>query len=153
VIDARNAFVMSELLGEVTRSGTARLASAALQRGDLHGKTGTTHNSVDAWFAGYQAQVVAVAWVGYDTPRRLGEHESGGALSMPIWIDYMQHALNDAPLEEPMPPDGVVELDGEWYYEEHTPRSGTGNLIVDAPSPSVGEDVRKSILDLFRTPG
>ena len=88
VIDARNAFVMGSLLQEVTRSGTAARAQAALKRPDVYGKTGTTNDSNDAWFAGWQQQVAAVVWIGYDTPRKLGD-ETGGGLSLPIWIDYM----------------------------------------------------------------
>ncbi len=80
-IDARNAFVMSSLLQEVTRSGTAASAQATLKRPDLYGKTGTTNDSMDAWFAGFQPSLTAVTWIGYDTPRNLGSRETGGGLS------------------------------------------------------------------------
>jgi len=66
----------------------------------------------------------------------------------------MKHALSGVAVEEPLPPDGVVELGGEWYFEEHTPSTGVGNIVADeAPAPASREDVRRSILDLFRTPG
>lgn len=78
-IDARNAFVMSSLLQEVTRAGTAARAQATLKRPDLYGKTGTTNDSVDAWFAGFQPTIAAVTWIGYDTPRNLGSRENNMA--------------------------------------------------------------------------
>ena len=84
-IDARNAFMMSSLLQEVTRSGTAARAQATLKRPDVYGKTGTTNDSMDAWFAGYQPTIAAVTWIGYDTPRKLGDKETGGGLSLPVW--------------------------------------------------------------------
>ena len=89
-IDARNAFVMTSLLQEVTRSGTAARAQATLKRNDIYGKTGTTNDSMDAWFAGYHPTLAAVTWIGYDTPRKLGDRETGGGLSLPVWISYMQ---------------------------------------------------------------
>ena len=76
VIPARNAFLVSSLLNDVTRVGTAAKAQAQLKRPDLYGKTGTTNDAVDAWFAGFQPGVVGVAWMGYDEPRSLGEGES-----------------------------------------------------------------------------
>src|SRR5262249_51816061 len=93
VIPARNAFITASLLQEATRSGTAAMAQQQLKRPDLYGKTGTTTEAVDAWFAGFQPGVVAVAWMGYDDPRSLGARESGGGLALPVWIAYMQHAL------------------------------------------------------------
>src|SRR5439155_20410149 len=80
-IDARNAFVMTQLLREVTRSGTAAKA-AALKRPDIAGKTGTTNDSLDAWFAGFQPDLVAICWIGYDTPRKLGDRETGRGLAL-----------------------------------------------------------------------
>ena len=77
-IDARNAFIMKSLLQEVTRSGTAASAQAKLKRPDLYGKTGTTNDSMDAWFAGFQPSLAAITWIGYDTPRKLGDRETGG---------------------------------------------------------------------------
>ena len=88
-IDARNAFIMSSLLQEVTRTGTAASAQATLKRPDLYGKTGTTNDSMDTWFAGYHPTLAAVTWIGYDTPRKLGDRETGGGLSLPVWIRFM----------------------------------------------------------------
>lgn len=169
-IDARNAFLMSSLLQEITRSGTAARAQATLKRPDLYGKTGTTNDSVDAWFVGYHPTVVAASWVGYDTPRNLGSRETGGGLSLPIWISYMSEALKGVPVAEYLPPPGVISVGGEWYFEEYGPGHGVRGLgLNDAwpgaapgnmPAPIVGaeggvarpveaED-RRSILDLFR---
>ena len=88
---------MDSLLKEVARSGTAARASATLKRTDIGGKTGTTNDSHDAWFAGYGGDLVAVAWMGFDQPRPLGERETGGGLALPIWISYMTRALNGVP--------------------------------------------------------
>jgi penicillin-binding protein 1A len=158
-IDARNAFVMTNLMQEITRSGTAAKAQAQLKRSDIYGKTGTTNDSVDAWFAGYHPSVVAVAWIGYDTPRPLGERETGGGLALPVWIAYMQHALKGVPSKELLPPEGVTNIGGEWYYSEFTPGLGVNALGVEdveppkEPPPGVTEEEKKSILDIFRTPG
>ena len=92
-IDARNAFIMSRLLQEIARAGTAARAQRELKRVDLYGKTGTTNDSIDTWFAGYQPTLAAVVWMGYDTPRSLGDRETGGGLSLPVWITFMEAAL------------------------------------------------------------
>jgi penicillin-binding protein 1A len=150
-LDARNAFVMDSLLQEVTRSGTAAGTQRKLGRPDLYGKTGTTNDSLDAWFAGFQPRHVAIVWVGYDNPRKLGDHETGGGLSLPIWVDYMRQALKGIPVEEPAPPEGVVNIDGEWYYEEYTQGTGVTSLGLEDKLPTMPtEDERKSILDLFK---
>jgi penicillin-binding protein 1A len=154
-IDARNAFVMTSLLQEVTRSGTAARAGVALKRPDIYGKTGTTNDSNDAWFAGWHKSVVAVVWMGYDTPRKLGDRETGGTISLPIWIDYMSHALKGVPVAEPTAPEGVANVGGEWYYAEYAQGSGVSSLGLEEPAaaasaPAPPDEERKSILDLFR---
>ena len=118
VLPARNAFVTTSLLQDVTRVGTAARAQATLGRSDLYGKTGTTDDAVDAWFAGFHPSVAAVAWVGYSEPRSLGERESGGGLALPIWIDYMAAALKGVPEVPLEPPSGVLKIDQDWVYEE-----------------------------------
>ena len=117
-LSARNAFLMSSLLQEVTRTGTAAKAQAQLKRADLYGKTGTTNDAMDAWFAGFHPSLTTVVWVGYDTPRKLGDRETGGGLALPIWIDYMRHALRDTPVQDIKPPPGVVRFEDDWMYEE-----------------------------------
>ncbi|MBX3603926.1 MAG: penicillin-binding protein 1A [Piscinibacter sp.] len=150
VIDARNAFVMTSLLQEVTRSGTAARAQATLKRPDVYGKTGTTNDSNDAWFAGWQKEVVGVVWMGYDQPRKLGDRETGGGLALPVWIDYMSYALKGVPVAEPSPPAGVVNIGGEWYYDEYAHGSGVSSLgMEEVPAVPPNEEERKSILDLF----
>jgi len=151
-IDERNAFVMSQLLQEVTRSGTAARAQGTLKRPDLYGKTGTTNDSQDAWFAGYTATRVAVVWIGYDQLRKLGDRETGGGLALPVWIDYMGTAIKGTPVVQPAVPAGVVDIGGEWYYEEYGPGNGISSLGLDEPPapPPPTETERKSILDLFK---
>ena len=112
----RNVFITNSLLQEVTRSGTAAKAQQALQRPDIYGKTGTTNDAVDAWFAGFQPSVAAVVWMGYDKPRSLGSHESGGGLSLPIWIEYMSQALKGVPVATMTPPEGVQRNADDWAY-------------------------------------
>ncbi|MFZ5566770.1 MAG: penicillin-binding protein 1A [Pseudomonadota bacterium] len=130
-IDARNAFVISSLLQEVMRAGTGSRGMAALKRPDIYGKTGTTNDSMDAWFAGYHPSVSAVTWIGYDTPRKLGDRETGGGLSLPVWISYMQHALRDVPTLELAPPEGVVQAGVDWMYAEHAKDGGILSLGLD----------------------
>ena len=150
VLNARNAFMMNSLLQEVTRSGTAARAQAMLKRTDVYGKTGTTNDSHDAWFCGYQHELVAVVWMGYDNPRKLGDRETGGGLSLPIWIDYMSVALKGRPESEPLPPEGVVNIGGEWYYDEYVQGGGVSSLGLDDSTPKAPDsEERKGILDLF----
>jgi penicillin-binding protein 1A len=135
-IDARNAFVMSSLLQEITRSGTAARAQATLKRPDLYGKTGTTNDSLDAWFVGYQPTIAAAVWIGYDIPRKLGDKETGGGLSLPVWINFMETALKGVPVQEPSVPEGVVNVGGEWYFEEYARGNAVQNLgLEDADAP------------------
>ena len=159
-ISPRNAFVMDSLLQEVTRSGTAARAQATLKRPDLYGKTGTTNDALDAWFAGFQPTLTAITWIGYDTPRNLGSRETGGGLALPIWIDFMQYALKGVPVTQPTVPPGVTNVSGEWYYDEYARGAGVSSLTENtAPgSAAVGDDLperpsaeeRSHILDLFR---
>lgn len=158
-INARNAFVMSSLLQEVTRSGTAARAQAMLKRPDLYGKTGTTNDSVDAWFAGYQPTLAAVTWIGYDAPRNLGSRETGGGLSLPIWINFMERALQGVPVAEISPPEGVLQSGGgDWAYEESSRNGSIGSLAEGeagraspvAPPAAPANEERNRILDLFR---
>ena len=124
VLDARTAFVMDSLLLEVTKSGTAASARPALSRSDIAGKTGTTNDSMDAWFAGYHPSVVAVSWLGFDKPKSLGDRETGGGLALPVWVRYMQTALRGVPEADRRPPPGVVQRDGDWVIPEFIPFFG-----------------------------
>ena len=159
-IDARNAFIMASLLQEVTRSGTAAKAQAMLKRPDLFGKTGTTNDSMDAWFAGFQPTLAAVTWIGYDTPRKMGSNETGGGLSLPVWINYMEHSLKGVPVTQYAAPEGVLNSGGEWFYEEYAHGAGVTSLGLDDKSGTPGTgveaqalppaDEKRKILDLFR---
>ena len=150
-LDRRNAYVMDTLLNSVALRGTAAAARRALNRPDIYGKTGTTNDSIDTWFAGFQPSLVAVVWIGYDTPRKLGDNETGGGLSLPIWIEYMKHALSGVPVEQYAVPDGVVGIGDEWYYEEYTKGAGVASVGLEDKLPTTpDEEERKSILDLFK---
>jgi penicillin-binding protein 1A len=139
VVPARNTFITRALLNEVTRSGTAARAQATLKRPDLYGKTGTTNDAVDAWFAGFQPSVVAVVWIGYDTPRSLGQRESGGGLALPVWISAMAQALKGVPVQPDLPPDGVVNVDGDWRYSEYAEGGFVPRIGLDAPADAASE--------------
>ena len=126
VLDPRNAYLMDSMLREVVSSGTAARARA-LRRNDLAGKTGTTNDYVDAWFCGYSPKLVAVSWLGFDQPQKLGRGETGGAAALPIWIDYMRAALKDVPETRLEMPDGLVAIrpfgadKDELIYKENLP--------------------------------
>ncbi len=133
-IDRRNAFLMTSMMQDVIQRGTATRAKT-IGRQDIAGKTGTTSNYVDAWFCGYQKNLVAAAWMGYDEPRSMGRNETGGRAALPIWIDYMTVALKEIPIEKMTPPEGIVvakisgetgmrDRDGtlnEYFYHEQLP--------------------------------
>ena len=153
-IEPRNAFLMTSLLQEVTRTGTAARAQATLKRPDVYGKTGTTNDSMDAWFAGYQPTLAAVTWIGYDTPRKLGDRETGGGLSLPVWISFMESALKNVPVMEPSAPEGLLQIGGEWYFDEFTKGAGISAIHAgdkaDAAQVLPAADEKKKILDLFK---
>lgn len=141
VIDPRNAFLMTSMMGDVIRMGTAQRAMS-LGRGDLAGKTGTTSDHIDAWFAGYQASLVTVSWIGFDTPATLGMGETGAQAALPIWMDFMGRALQGVPEYVPIPPPGLVNLMvdpttgrpggrnrySEWFYQENVATSDPDGL-------------------------
>jgi penicillin-binding protein 1A len=147
VLDARNAFVMDSLMKDVARYGTAARASVALKRSDIAGKTGTTNDSHDAWFAGYGGDLVAVSWLGFDQPRPLGERETGGGLALPIWISYMAKALSGVPEAQREMPPGVVQLGGEVYFAEHQPGQGIASVGVEETMPVEEKAQRETVRD------
>ncbi|AJC15210.1 penicillin-binding protein 1A [Pandoraea sputorum] len=145
-IPARNAFIMNSMLHDVATRGTAAKTNV-LKRSDLAGKTGTTNDSHDAWFAGYQSQLVGVAWIGFDQPRNLGDRETGGGLALPIWIDYMSKALRGVPEAPRAMPPGVIQANGDYYYDDYPPGRAVSTLGLSAetapdgsaaPGPSTG---------------
>ncbi|WP_106858075.1 penicillin-binding protein 1A [Caballeronia novacaledonica] len=173
-LEARNAYIMNSLLHTVATQGTGS-GTNVLKRNDLQGKTGTTNDAKDGWFAGYQKQLVAVAWMGYDQPKTLGSREFGAQLALPIWVEYMGRALRGIPQEQMAKPDGITTVDGELFYADRTPGTGfvasigldnTNPMAGDAttmggvgpagmqapPAPQVTTDERKQIMDMFSRP-
>jgi penicillin-binding protein 1A len=149
VVPARNVALVNSMLNEVTLRGTAARAQASLQRRDVYGKTGTTNDAVDAWFAGFRpasAQaahgpgVVAVAWVGFDEPRSLGETETGGGLALPIWIDALAPVLRGSlvqPAPEPLP--GLRAVGSDWRYEEYAEGGFLERLHLPLDAPAAAQ--------------
>ena len=162
VVSPRNAFIISDLLNEVARSGTGARSQRELKRTDLFGKTGTTNDSQDAWYVGFHPTRTAAVWVGYDNPRPLGSRETGGGLSLPIWIDYMRVALDGVPIQNPLVPNGIFSSGGDWYYSEMGPTRSIRSLgmnqgIEGGGAEKRGDEVdspraneRSNILNLFR---
>ena len=109
VLDERNVYIMRSIMGEVIDRGTARKAKE-LGRDDLAGKTGTTNDLYDAWFTGFNNQLVATAWVGYDEQQSMGEKESGGRAALPMWVDYMSVALEGMPEDNDLQPEGIATV-------------------------------------------
>ena len=130
VLDARNAFVTTSLLHEVTISGTGA-ALQKLGRPDLAGKTGTSSEAVDGWFAGFAGPVTAVAWMGYDEPQSLGGREFGATLALPIWSDFMAAALKGKPPYAMAQPAGVSQQQGDWMYDEFQGNAATRTIDLD----------------------
>ncbi len=173
-LEPRNAYIMNSLLHSVATGGTGA-GTNVLKRNDLQGKTGTTNDAKDGWFAGYQHQLVAIAWMGYDQPKSLGGREFGAQLALPIWVEFMQRALANVPQQSMAMPDGLTSIDGELFYADKTPGNGfVASIGVDSanpveaasdavggvgpagltppsvPPPSVNPTERKEIMDLFK---
>ena len=109
IVDGRTTFILNSMLEDVIKKGTGRRA-LALNRSDLAGKTGTTNDSKDAWFSGYNGDYMTTVWTGFDQPETLGRREFGGTVALPIWMDYMGAALKDKPLHTQAEPEGIVSL-------------------------------------------
>nr|WP_255517073.1 penicillin-binding protein 1A [Herbaspirillum sp. SJZ099] len=141
VVAERNSYMMTSLLKSVAQRGTGA-RSNSLGRADLAGKTGTTNEAIDGWFAGYQRTLATVVWMGYDQPKSLGGMEFGAQLALPIWVDYMGKALKGVPQFDQPVPDGIRFIDGEPYYDNFTPENGlvtnVGVTVVDAISNFFG---------------
>lgn len=139
VLDARNAFVTTSMLHEVTVSGTAA-STQKLGRPDLAGKTGTSSEAFDGWFAGFSGATTAVAWMGYDEPQSLGGREFGATLALPIWSDFMATALKGKPVYQMPQPAGVSQVGGDWVYDE---------FQGPAAAPAVDLDLLQRLKDMF----
>ncbi|MEZ5658504.1 MAG: PBP1A family penicillin-binding protein [Burkholderiaceae bacterium] len=142
IIDAENAYIMDSMLRDVVRRGTARRARE-LRRNDIAGKTGTTNDSFDAWFVGYQPTIAATAWVGFVLPRQLGVRETGGGLALPIWLDYMKAVLPNVPEARLRPPPGVVRIADDLYLSAVTPEVGIRSVGMDEGGLSTGIERRR----------
>jgi penicillin-binding protein 1A len=158
VIDARNAFIMTSLMRDVVKYGTAAKAMS-LGRQDLAGKTGTTNDHVDAWFTGFQPTLVAVAWIGFDTPHDMGNGETGAQAALPIWINYMAKVLKGVPEWKYTVPDGVVSVNinaqsglredsgiPEYFYQEFIPGTHDAELGLKADGSDKAQDEIKNQL-------
>ena len=156
IIDPRNAYIMTSMMQDVIRHGTA-MKALSLGRDDIAGKTGTTNDQFDAWFCGFQPRkVVGIAWMGYDQPRSLGGSETGGHAALPIWIDYMDKTIKNSPPSQLPLPDGVVTVNidpttgtrssggdavPEYFYQEaQPPEAGQA-----ASAPATEETVQDQI--------
>ena len=144
IIDPRNAFIMTDMLREVINTGTGRKAKR-LKRSDIGGKTGTTNDLIDAWFAGFNPDIVTVTWMGYDQPKPLGKKETGARAALPIWIDYMEPILDQYPIKMLTEPEGItpfkINPDNslivkpsekgfyEYFYDEFQPQSNAYFMI------------------------
>lgn len=136
-IDPRNAYIMYKIMQDVVRVGTAR-GAAALGRSDIAGKTGTTNDNKDAWFVGFNPDVVTAVYIGFDKPKSMGRAGYGGTIAVPVWIDYMRFALKGRQGKGMKVPEGVVSSNGEYYMKERMVTDP--GLILDnsgiAPQPS-----------------
>ena len=110
IVDAQNVYLMNDMLADVVRRGTGVRAYRELGRSDLRGKTGTTNDGRDAWFAGFNGDVVAAAWVGFDQERSLGSGEQGARTALPMWIEFMREALDGRPMNSMERPPGIIDV-------------------------------------------
>ncbi len=156
VIDVRNAYTMVSMMQDVVKHGTA-IHAMQLGRQDLAGKTGTTSDSIDAWFCGFQPTVTGIAWMGFDQPRSLGDKETGGGAALPIWMSYMEKVLKNVPQVEYSVPDNMVaarinesghrDENGtrvEYFYNENIPAEHDAPAPVEAGKPA--ETIKDQLL-------
>ncbi len=148
VIDVRNAYTMVSMMQDVVKHGTG-IRAMQLGRQDLAGKTGTTNDSIDAWFCGFQPTVVGIAWMGFDQPRSLGDKETGGGAALPIWMSYMEKVLKNVPQAEYSMPDNMAAVrinesghrdeNGarvEYFYQENVPGGQAAPAPVEIGKPA-----------------
>ena len=152
-IDPRNAYIMYKIMQDVVRVGTAR-GAAALGRSDIAGKTGTTNDNKDAWFVGFNPDVVTAVYIGFDKPKSMGRAGYGGTIAVPVWVDYMRFALKGGQGKGMKVPEGVVSSNGEYYMKERMVTDP--GLVVDnsgiaaQPSRRIREDKEAGAEDVER---
>ena len=117
VIDPRNAYIMYKIMQDVVKYGTAR-GALSLGRSDIAGKTGTTNDNKDAWFVGFNPDIVTAVFIGFDKPRSMGRAGYGGTIALPVWMEYMRHALKGKESKGMKVPTGLVLRGGEYFYKE-----------------------------------
>ena len=117
VIDPRNAYIMYKIMQDVVKYGTAR-GALSLGRSDIAGKTGTTNDNKDAWFVGFNPDIVTAVFIGFDKPRSMGRAGYGGTIALPVWVEYMRHALKGKESKGMKVPTGLVLRGGEYFYKE-----------------------------------
>jgi penicillin-binding protein 1A len=151
-VSERNAFVLDSMLRDVVEHGTGRRAKA-LGRPDVAGKTGTSNDARDVWFAGYSSGVASVAWIGYDQPRSLGRH-TGGTLALPVWIDYMAVAVaGRKPVLSTMPPD-LMRFGDDYLYPEYVFGTCVEDRAAFVQSPfECGPEGRRGSAELLENSG
>ena len=153
VLDPRNAFLMTSMMQDVVRRGTAARVGQ-LGRSDLAGKTGTTNDQRDGWFAGFSPNLAAVAWIGFDQPKSLGKGETGAQAALPIWMDFMARALSGSPQKGFNIPSGIAstkidpetghavpeEAEGitEYFYQENMPALDDSSTPIIEETPMDG---------------
>ena len=128
VIDPRNAYIMYTIMQDVVRRGTGARANA-LGRRDIAGKTGTTNENKDAWFAGFNPDLVGVVYIGFDKPRSMGRAGFGGTIALPVWVEYMRYALQGVPQKGMPMPAKIVRKGGEYFLQEQ--QSTSPRLAID----------------------
>ncbi|WP_442594282.1 penicillin-binding protein 1A [Parapusillimonas sp. JC17] len=151
-IDPRTVYVMNDMMRGVATQGTGARVHRELKRNDIGGKTGTTNDSHDAWFAGFTPKLVGIAWMGFDQPRSLGSSETGGGASLPIWLNYMRTTLKDQPQTPPGPlPSGLTLVNGEYYFSEFPPGQAVARVGLpsaqDIPVDGGGSDGISNLLN------
>jgi penicillin-binding protein 1A len=127
-LPATDAYILNSMLQDVIDHGTAARAKS-LGRPDLAGKTGTTNDEHDAWFAGFNKALLAIAWVGFDQPRSLGRGETGARTALPIWMNFMSAVLPDLPVSSPPIPNGLVSLRIDRHSGQRTTSAGPDTLF------------------------
>lgn len=139
IISPQNVYIMNSIMKDVIQRGTGRRAKS-LGRNDIAGKTGTTNDQRDAWFSGFSPDVVTTSWVGFDTPKTLGDRETGGKAALPMWIHYMEEALKDFPDVPAKMPSGLVTV----KVDKET------GLLARAGGDSVFETFREEFVPVGR---